>query len=81
MLGAKPLSTTVHKGNVLGKNLCPQRWGKNEIHGKVPYAQAMGNLKYVMTSTRPNFCHIVGLVSRYQSNLWMNILDLISPKH
>uniref|UniRef100_A0A2N9FK26 CCHC-type domain-containing protein n=1 Tax=Fagus sylvatica TaxID=28930 RepID=A0A2N9FK26_FAGSY len=44
-------------------------------HGKeleemiaVPYAQAVGSLMYAMMSTRPNICHAVGLVSRYQSN-------------
>ena len=38
---------------------------------KVPYAQAMGSLMYVMTSTRPDIFHAVGLVSRYKSNLGM----------
>jgi hypothetical protein len=35
----------------------------------VPYAQAMGSLMHGMTSIRPDICHAVGLVSRYQSNL------------
>ena len=35
----------------------------------VPYAQAVGSLMYAMTSTRLDICHVVGLVSRYQSNL------------
>jgi hypothetical protein len=34
----------------------------------VPYAQAVGSLMYAMTSTRPDICHAVGLVSRYQPN-------------
>uniref|UniRef100_A0A2N9GZB5 Bulb-type lectin domain-containing protein n=1 Tax=Fagus sylvatica TaxID=28930 RepID=A0A2N9GZB5_FAGSY len=34
----------------------------------VPCAQAMGSLMYAMTSTRPDICYVVGLVSRYQSN-------------
>jgi len=33
-----------------------------------PYAQAVGSLMYAMTSIRPYICHIIGLVSRYQSN-------------
>uniref|UniRef100_A0A2N9F3D5 Reverse transcriptase Ty1/copia-type domain-containing protein n=1 Tax=Fagus sylvatica TaxID=28930 RepID=A0A2N9F3D5_FAGSY len=34
----------------------------------VPYAQVVGSLMYAMTSTRPDICYAVGLVSRYQSN-------------
>ena len=39
-----------------------------EFMEKVPYAQAMGSLMYTMTSTRPDICHVVRLVNRYQSN-------------
>ncbi|XP_068318544.1 secreted RxLR effector protein 161-like [Pyrus communis] len=34
----------------------------------VPYASAVGSLMYVMLCTRPDICHVVGIVSRYQSN-------------
>ncbi|GMP44500.1 hypothetical protein CsSME_00013413 [Camellia sinensis var. sinensis] len=34
----------------------------------VPYAQAVGSLMYAITSIRPDICHAVGLVSRFQSN-------------
>ncbi|KAM2213097.1 hypothetical protein ACFX1S_023317 [Malus domestica] len=30
----------------------------------VPYAQAVGSLMYAMTSTRPDICHAVGLISQ-----------------
>ena len=36
--------------------------------GAVPYASAVDSLMYVMLCTRPDICHAVGLVSRYQSN-------------
>ena len=36
---------------------------------QVPYASAMGSLKYAMLCTRPDICYLVGMVSRYQSNL------------
>ena len=35
---------------------------------EVSYASAVGSLMYAMLCTRPNICHAVGLVSRYQSN-------------
>ena len=46
----------------------PKDKEEQEFMEKVPYAQAVGGLMYVMISTRPNICHAVGLVSRYQSN-------------
>ena len=35
----------------------------------VPYAFAVGNLMYVMLCTKSNICFVIGMVSRYQSNL------------
>ena len=39
----------------------------------VPYASTVCSLMYAMLCTRPDICFIVGMVSRYQSNL--------GPKH
>ena len=36
---------------------------------QVPYASAVGSLMYAMLCTRPDFCFVVGMVSRYQKNL------------
>ena len=36
---------------------------------RVPYAKPVGSLMYVMLCTRPDVCFVVGMVSRYQSNL------------
>ncbi|KAM2442299.1 hypothetical protein PS1_023417 [Malus domestica] len=68
MQDCKPVSTPVCKGMMLSKNMCPVH--KQDIIDmqNVPYAQAVGSLMYAMTSTRPDICHAVGLVSRYQSN-------------
>ena len=35
---------------------------------EVPYTSAVGGLMYAMLCARPDICHAVGLVSRYQSN-------------
>jgi hypothetical protein len=36
---------------------------------KVSYASEIGSLMYAMLCTRPDICFIVGMVSRYRSNL------------
>ena len=36
---------------------------------KVPYASTVGRLMYAMVCTRPDIGYIVGVVSRYTSNL------------
>ena len=35
----------------------------------IPYASAVENLMYAMLCTRPNICFVIGMVSRYQSDL------------
>jgi hypothetical protein len=44
MLGAKPLSTTVHKGNVLGKNLCPKDEEKMKFMERFPMPKQWATL-------------------------------------
>jgi hypothetical protein len=36
---------------------------------RIPYANAVGSLKYAMVSTRLDISHAVGVVSRYMENL------------
>ena len=64
----RPVSTPVSKGTILNKSMCPTSKTELEEMIVVPYAQAVGSLMYAMTSTRPDICYAVGLVSRYQSN-------------
>ena len=40
---------------------------------QIPYALAVGSLMYAMLCTMTNICYLVGIVSKYQSNL--------GPKH
>ena len=35
----------------------------------IPYASVVGSLMYAMLRTRPDICFVVGMVSRYQSEL------------
>jgi hypothetical protein len=69
MEDCRPVSTPVSKGTILNKSMCPTNKTELEEMIVVPYAQAVGNLMYAMTSTRSDICYAVGLVSRYQSNL------------
>ena len=68
MVESKALSTPVSKGTILSKNMRHKDKEKQEFMEKVPYAQVAGNLMNAMTSTRPDICHAVGLVSRYEPN-------------
>jgi hypothetical protein len=72
----RPVSTPVSKGTILNKSMCPTNKTELEEMIAVPYAQAVGNLMYVMTSTRPDICYAVGLVSRYQSNPGLDELEI-----
>uniref|UniRef100_A0A2N9GRF0 CCHC-type domain-containing protein n=1 Tax=Fagus sylvatica TaxID=28930 RepID=A0A2N9GRF0_FAGSY len=68
LYGLKPVSTPVSKGTILNKSMCPTNKTELKEMKAVPYAQAVGSLMYAMTSTRPDICYAIGLVSRYQSN-------------
>ena len=48
--------------------MCPQNEIKIQEMESIPYAQAVSSFMYAMISTRSDICHVVGLVSRYQSN-------------
>ena len=54
---------------VLRLAMCPKTSKERETMSRVPYSNAVGSLMYPMMCTRPNICYVVGLVSRYQSNL------------
>ena len=47
----------------------PKTLEEENIIRQVPYASTVGSLMYVMLCTRPDICYLVGMVSRYQSNL------------
>ena len=47
----------------------PKTFEEEKTIRQVPYASAVGSLMYVMLCTRLDICYLVGIVSRYQSNL------------
>ncbi|GKD09904.1 hypothetical protein Tco_1189589, partial [Tanacetum coccineum] len=47
---------------------CPVRDCDVERMSKVPYANAVGSLMYLMVCTRPDIAYAVSIVSRYLAN-------------
>ena len=56
-------------GVLLSDDQRPKTLKEENTMRQVPYAFAVGSLKYAMLCTRPDICYLVGMVSRYQSNL------------
>ncbi|GJY20035.1 retrovirus-related pol polyprotein from transposon TNT 1-94, partial [Tanacetum coccineum] len=51
---------------------CPVRDCNIERMSKVPYANVVGSLMYLMVCTRPDITYVVSVVSRYLANLGKN---------
>ncbi|XP_038885932.1 secreted RxLR effector protein 161-like [Benincasa hispida] len=45
--------------------LSPQSEAEKEYMSRVPYASAVGSLRYVMVCTRPDLAYVVSVVSRF----------------
>ncbi|TYJ98755.1 gag/pol protein [Cucumis melo var. makuwa] len=71
--GLLPFRHEVH----MSKEQCPKTPQEVEDMRRIPYASTLGSLMYAMLCTRPDICYVVGIVSRYQSNLgldrWMTV--------
>ena len=68
MHDCKPMDTHVEKNLSLSLDMCPKTHDKNEQMSKVPYYSVVGSLMHAMMCTCLDICHVVGLVSRFQSN-------------
>ncbi|KAJ9701206.1 hypothetical protein PVL29_006515 [Vitis rotundifolia] len=66
---AKPVSSPLGSHLKLSSKQSPSSEKEKEEIRKVPYASAVGSLMYVMVCTRPDIAHVVGVVSRFLSNL------------
>ena len=56
-------------GKSLSSNQRPKTHAKIERMRRIPYASVVGSLMYAMLCTRPDICFVVGMVSRYKSDL------------
>ena len=52
----------------LSSILSPRADEEKQYMSHVPYANAVGNLMYVMVSIRPHISHAVGVVSKFMAN-------------
>ncbi|CAN6445582.1 unnamed protein product [Victoria cruziana] len=68
MHNCKPVNTPMAKGECLTNKMCPETLEEKMHMSKVSYSNAIGRLMYLIMCTRPDICHAVGMVSRYQSN-------------
>jgi hypothetical protein len=64
----KPVSVPLASYFKLSSSLCPSTKEENEYMSRIPYANAVGSLMYVMVSTRPEISHAVGVVNKYMEN-------------
>ena len=81
MQDSKPMDTSVDKSLSLSRDMCPKISEEKKKMSKILYASVVGSLMYTMMCTRPDISYVVGLVSRYQSNLgqkhWMKIKRIL----
>jgi hypothetical protein len=68
MNDVKPVSVPLASHFKLSSSLCPSTKEEKEYMSRIPYANAVGSLMYVMVSTRPDISHAVGVVSRFMEN-------------
>jgi len=61
--------TPVEKGITLCLDQYPKTDKEKERMNNAPYASTVGSLMYAMLCTRTDICSVIGLISRYQSNL------------
>ena len=69
MTNCKPMDALIAKGQYLSLEMCPKTPEERNRMARVPYASVVRSLMYAMMCTRLDICYVVGLVSRYRSNL------------
>jgi hypothetical protein len=65
----KPISVPLSSHFNLSSSLCPSTKEEKEYMSRIPYANAVGILMYVMVSTSLEISHAVGVFSGYMENL------------
>ncbi|GKV35980.1 hypothetical protein SLEP1_g44167 [Rubroshorea leprosula] len=69
MKHVKPVSTPLANHFKLSKRSCPTTKEEKVKMSSIPYSSAIGSLMYAMVCTRPDNAHVVGVVSRFLSDL------------
>ena len=68
MENAKPVSTLLANHFCLSTLQCLKIVEETKDMYKIPYANAVGCLMYVIICTRPNLAHAVSVVNKYMVN-------------
>ena len=69
MHDCKPMDTPVERNLRLSLDMFHKSPEGKKQMSSVPYSSAIGSLMYAMMCTRLDICYVVGLASRFQSNL------------
>ena len=72
MSNCAPGDTPVAKGDKFSLHQCPRNELEMKDMERFSYASAVGSLMYAQVCTRPDIAYIVGMLSRYLSNLGMD---------
>ena len=65
---AKPVETLLPSHISLSKHQSPQSEEEREYMDRVSYANAIGNVIYIMVYCRPDIAHAMSSISRYMAN-------------
>ena len=68
MHACKPSPAPIVKGDSFGEFQCPMNQYKIDRMKSVPYASAIGSLRYAKVCTHPNLDFVTGILGRYQCN-------------
>nr|GEV87095.1 hypothetical protein [Tanacetum cinerariifolium] len=68
MENSKKVNLPLHHGIKISKDLCPKTNEELDNMSQVPYASAIGSIKYAITSTRPDVSFALSMVTRHQQN-------------
>ena len=68
MYDAKTASVPLAAHLMLSKDLCPKTKSDIDATKKVPYANVIRSVMYLMVSIRPDITYVVSCLSRYMSN-------------
>ena len=69
MKNAKPVGSPLANHFRLCVEQCPKSDEEKDTMKDVPYASAVGSLMYAMVCTRPDIAYVVGIMSRFITNL------------
>jgi hypothetical protein len=68
MHASKPTRAPIVKGDSFRKFQCSRNQYEIDQMKEVPYASAVGSLRYAQVCTRPDLVFVTGILGRYHDN-------------